>query len=193
MILAVDLAAKFSGACRMTGAGEVLNEWSSWGMTETNWVNSLAANLAHAEIMLIEDLPFGLKLSKTVRDVYRLQGRIIENVHNRMLYAWGNNFRKIVFVQPQVWQLHFKPDGMKAGDKVAARRIALEKYGYSPPELLHKDLHGKDRQSARKAMEDHVDAFMIARYMLEQVQLFGSVDKAVDALPRLERFVASED
>lgn len=190
MILAVDLAARFSAACLMGSGGEVVSEWHSWQAAEASWVNSLTANLKHAEIMLIEDIPFGLKLTKTVRDVYRLQGRIIESVYSK---SWENGLRRIVFIPPQVWQLYFKPDGMKSGDKAAAKRIACDKYGYSPPELLHADLHGKDRPSARKTMEDHVDAFMIARYMLEQIQLFGSVGKAVDALPRLERLVASED
>lgn len=182
MILAVDLAAKFSAACLMDPKGSVTSEWHSWGLSEVEWVNSLVANSKFADIVLIEDVPFSLRISKTVRDVYRLQGRIIENMEQNMLHTG-----KLVFIPPNLWQNYFKPDGMKSGDKKAAKRIAEEKYGYVPPELLHKGLHGKDRTHARKSMEDHVDAFLIARFMIEQAQEHGSPDMAVDSNPRLER------
>jgi hypothetical protein len=185
MILAVDLAAKFSAACLMNAHGSVTTEWHSWGTSEASWVNSLVANSKFADVMLIEDLPFSLSISKTVRDVYRLQGRIIESMEEHMFHT-----RKMVFIPPKLWQDYFKPDGMKSGDKKAAKRIAEEKYGYISPELLHKGLHGVDRTHARKSMEDHVDAFLIARYMKEQSDIYGSIDQAVDSIPRLERLNA---
>jgi hypothetical protein len=182
MILAVDLASKFSAACLMNAQGSVTSEWHSWGSSEASWVNSLVANSKFAEIVLIEDLPFSLRISKTVRDVYRLQGRIIENMEQHVFHT-----RKMVFIPPKLWQDHFKPEGMKSGDKKAAKRIAEEKYGYIAPQLLHKELHGVDRTHARKSMEDHTDAFLIARYMLEQAEQYGSINQAVDSIPRLER------
>lgn len=185
MILAVDLASKFSAACLMDLHGSVTTEWHSWGLSEASWVNSLVVQSKFAEIVLIEDLPFALRISKTVRDVYRLQGRIIENMSDDIL-----NISKMVFIPPKLWQDYFKPDGMKSGDKKAAKKIAEEKYGYIAPQLLHKELHGVDRTHARKSMEDHTDAFLIARYMLEQVKEYGSIDQAVDSIPRLERLNA---
>lgn len=182
MILAVDLASKFSAACLMSLDGSVTDEWHSWGLSEGNWVSSLVSQARSADIILIEDLPFSLRISKTVRDVYRLQGRIIENMD---LFTYSTD--KIVFIPPKLWQDYFKPDGMKSGDKKAAKKIAEEKYGYTAPQLLHKGLHGIDRTHARKSMEDHTDAFLIARYMLEQVAEYGSVDQAVDSTTRLER------
>jgi hypothetical protein len=162
--------------------GSVTEEWHSWGLTEVEWVDSLVYQSMSADILLIEDVPFSLRISKIVRDVYRLQGKIIQNSQERLLSTEG-----IVFIPPKLWQDYFKPDGMKSGDKKAAKRIAEEKYGYCPPELLHKDLHGVDRTHARKSMEDHIDAFLIARYMLEQFNQYGSIDLAVDSIPRLER------
>lgn len=185
MILAVDLASKFSAACLMDLNGSVTAEWHSWGLPEGVWVDSLISQAGLAEVVLIEDVPFSLRISKTVRDVYRLQGRIIENMEKRVFHT-----RKIVFIPPKLWQDYLKPDGMKSGDKKAAKRIAEEKYGYIPPELLHKDLHGVDRTHARKSMEDHIDAFLIARYMLEQSQEHGSIQQAIDNIPRLERLNA---
>lgn len=182
MILAVDLASKFSAACLMGLDGSVTDEWHSWGLSEGNWVSSLVVQSKFADIVLIEDLPFSLSISKTVRNVYRLQGRIIENME---LHTYET--KKIVFIPPNLWQDYFKPDGMKSGDKKAAKLIAEQKYGYVAPQLLHKDLHGIDRTHARKSMEDHTDAFLIAQYMLEQVEKYGSVNEAVDGIPRLER------
>jgi hypothetical protein len=185
MILAVDLASKFSAACMMNAQGSVTAEWHSWGSSEASWVNSLVVQSKFADIVLIEDLPFSLRISKTVRDVYRLQGRIIEQMEQHMFHT-----RKIVFIPPKLWQDYFKPDGMKSGDKKAAKKIAEEKYGYVATELLHKELHGVDRIHARKSMEDHIDAFLIAQYMLEQSREHGSIDQAVDSIPRLERLNA---
>ncbi len=181
-ILAVDLASKFSAACVMTPSGHVHDEWHSWGRSSADWIESLTGWTD--TILVVEDIPHGLKLSKIVRDVYRLQGKIIYG-----LEANGGT-ESLVWIPPKLWQDYYKPDGMKSGDKKAAKSIAAEKYGYNPPELLHKDLHGIDRVHARKTMEDHVDAFLIAQYVREQAEAYGSVDAAIEAIPRLERYAS---
>lgn len=185
MIFAVDLAAKFSGAVILNSAGEVVDEFHSWQLTPAKWANLLTRKLRmlpEDTLVFVEDMPFSVGQTKTVRDVYRLQGRIIQLFHE------SGSSHRIVWVPPNLWQGYYKSFGMRSGDKKQAKVIAFEHYGYSPPELLHKDLHGKDRVDARKTMEDHIDAFLIARYVLEQSQYHGSVSKAVDAIPRLERY-----
>jgi hypothetical protein len=187
MILAVDLAAKFSGSCLMDWAASVVGEWHSWQRTEDEWVRLLAYQFSQLDsredsFIVIEDMPFNVGQTKTVRDVYRLQGRILQH-----LKEYGYE-KYVVWIPPALWQYHFKPLGMTSGNKKAAKEIATTHYGYSPPELLHKDLHGVDRVHARKTMEDHIDAFLIARYMFELKEKHGSFTAAVDAVPRLERF-----
>lgn len=169
----------------MDGSGVVVDEFHSWTLTSAQFAHLLNEKLRYLPsdtLMFVEDMPFSVGQTKTVRDVYRLQGRIIQ-----LLHQWGSS-HKIVWVPPNLWQTYYKDKGMKSGDKKAAKRVAEEYYGYSPPELLHKDLHGKDRVDARKTMEDHTDAFLIARYVLEQSQKYGSIDLAVEAIPRLERY-----
>ncbi len=184
--MAVDLAAKFSAMCLMDASGAVVGEWHSWGMSPVEWVLTISSKALIPEVIVVEDLPFGAGQTKTVRDVYRLQGRLIVALER-------NDYEsKLVWIAPKLWQDSYKPNGMKPGDKKAARAIALEKYGYEPPELLHKDLHGADRVHARKTMEDHVDAFLIARYMLEQYRYYGSFENAIDSIPRLERYVSQK-
>jgi hypothetical protein len=182
-ILAVDLAAKFSAMCLIDASGAVVGEEHSWGMSPATWVMMISNKSHIPDVVVVEDLPYGAGQTKTVRDVYRLQGRLIVSLE------YAGNESKLVWIAPKLWQDYYKPYGMKAGDKKVARAIAVEKYGYNPPELLHKDLHGVDRVHARKTMEDHVDAFLIARYMLEQSQEYGSPTKAVDSIARLERYV----
>lgn len=190
MILAVDLAAKFSAACLMDVSGTVVCEIHSWGIDPHWWATSVAVLSDRAEVVLVEDLPFSIGQTKTTRDAYRVQGRVVQELDHR------SQGKKLVWTPPILWQSHF--EGMRTGKKLTskhlkdtAKKIAEEKYGYTPPQLLHKDLHGIDRTHARKTMEDHIDAFLMARYMLEQAQEHGSIDAAVEAIPRLERFYAS--
>jgi hypothetical protein len=185
MLCAVDLAAKFSAACLVDDSGNVTDEWHSWGFSPSEWIETFGLlfgvwSSEVPEVLVIEDVPFGVGQTKTVRDVYRLQGKILQRL--------GNHANKVVWIPPMLWQMHWKPQGMKSGDKKAAKRIASEIYGYEPPELLHQDLHGQDRVHARKTMEDHIDAFMIGRYMTEISVQYGSIDSAIEAIPRLERY-----
>lgn len=187
MILCVDLAARFSAACLTDNSGSLVGQWHSWQSSPFQWACALACEFSTLPVscdplMVIEDLPHGLGISRTVRDVYRLQGMIIQQVKNY------HDENRIVFIPPMLWQSSFKPLGVKPGDKKAIKAAAEEKYGYTPPQLLHKDLHGIDRQHARKTMEDYVDAFMISRYMLEVGQEHGSVAQAIEVIPRLERY-----
>jgi hypothetical protein len=187
-ILALDLAAKFSAGCVVDStSGDVTDQWHSWGLSPFQFANKVSSaffmlSASPDAVLIIEDLPFAIGQTKTVRDVYRLQGMIIELVQE---YTSPS---RVVFIPPMLWQHYFKPDGMKPGDKKAAKLIAEEKYGYTAPQLLHKDLHGTDRAHARKTMEDYVDAFLISQYMVEVSRAHGSVAQAIEAIPRLERY-----
>lgn len=187
-IIALDLAAKFSAGCVVEAAsGEVIDQWHSWGLSPFDFARKVSYQFSLLPtrldpFLVVEDLPFAIGQTKTVRDVYRLQGMIVQLVQEY------SNPDRIVFIPPMLWQYHFKADGMKSGDKKAAKLIAQEKYNYVAPELLHKDLHGVDRTHARKTMEDYVDAFLISRYMVEMGQKYGSVAQAIEEIPRLERY-----
>jgi hypothetical protein len=185
--IALDLAAKFSAGCEIGSDGEVVNQWHSWQSSAFKFAEKVALEFSGLKksddsLLVIEDLPFAIGQTKTVRDVYRLQGIIIY-----LVTQYGMEDR-IVFIPPMLWQHWLKPEGVKKGDKKAIKLVADQKYSYLPPELVHKDLHGKDRVDARKTMEDYVDAFMISRYILSVGEEYGSITAAIENIPRLERY-----
>lgn len=187
MILCLDLAARFSAGCLVDPSGEVVEQFHSWQLSPFQFAHKVAHTFATLPVssdpfLVIEDMPFNVGQTKTVRDVYRLQGMILQQVQQ------FHEEDRVVWLPPALWQFHFKSAGMRKGNKADAKMIAEEKYGYTPPQLLHKDLHGVDRQHARKTMEDYVDAFMISRYMVEVGQEHGSIGQAIEAIDRLERY-----
>lgn len=188
MILCVDLAAKFSAWNIVDAAsGDLVDQGHSWGSSPFQFAHILAHQFSTLPVssnpfMVIEDMPFNVGQTKLVRDVYRLQGMIVQLVQEY------HESSRIVWIPPALWQFYFKSAGMRKGNKSDAKLVASEKYGYEAPQLLHKDLHGVDRQHARKTMEDYVDAFLISRYMVEVGQEHGSVAKAIEEIPRLERY-----
>lgn len=188
MIVSLDLAAKFSALCGMSLEGEVLFQDHSWGKSEQEWVDSVVRPFYDVQppglpiALFIEDIPHAVGFRKLVKHVCQLQGRIVQAMANV-----GAEDR-IVFVPPQLWQMHFK--GVYRGKAEGALKAA-ESLGYSPPQLLTPDVHGKDRMNARKTMTDYVDAFLIARWGIEHLNIYETLDNLIENQKRVNRYDGS--
>ncbi len=176
-VLAVDLAAKFSAVCVMDDAYHVLQEWDSFGLTESAFIGSLLepflVNVVVPEAIVIEDLPHRLPQTSTVKAVARLQGRIYDRFERVSLHEL------MVFCSPATWRntmpiLRRKGLGPQAVIDVAAT------YGYQPPlDDLKVRAKGKGGLTlARKVASDYCSAYLIARWAVDQRRRFDRYDVA---------------
>lgn len=180
-IMAVDLAARYSAAVRINytlppypAEMRVTSSWDSWKPTEMEFVHQTCSffnpryGFKVPEVMLIEDLPHGLKFAALVKRVCRLQGRIVE-----LMEQYGHR-DKILFVPPALWQRSYKrvadekwPDAVVP---VAAR------HGYRAPELVKEGMKAVERNTAKKVMTDYCAAYLIGYWGLDQLEKHGTFD-----------------
>lgn len=168
----------------MDGAGTVMEEDHSWQKDESEWIDSIVSffydpRTPEVSALFIEDIPHAVGFRKLVKHVCQLQGRIVQAMANVGVED------KVLFVPPQLWQMHFA--GVYRGKAQGALKAA-ESLGYTPPQLLTSDLHGKDRADARKTMTDHVDAFLIGRWATDQLNQYGTLDELVENQKRVSRY-----
>lgn len=188
MIISVDLAVKFSALCWMSPDGTVLHEDHSWGKSEIEWIDSIVAPFYDVQpqglpiALFIEDIPHAVGFRKLVKHVCQIQGRIVQAMTN------VGAEDKVVFVPPQLWQMHFP--GVYRGKAEGALKAA-ESLGYTPPQLLTPEIHGKDRMNARKTMTDYVDAFLIARWANYQLDKYETLDNFLENQKRVNRYDGS--
>lgn len=171
-LVAVDLAARYSGAVWLDEAGRAVASWSSFMLTEDQFITEVTSPFRNGwtplspDILLIEDVPHGLKFMRNVKQVVRTQGRIIDR-----MCAVGMADR-IVFYPPDLWQ---RPMGVwKQGMAAVVPRAA--ELGYEPPDLTE-GLRAK--ATARKCMTDFCAAFLMGR----QAQRFHVEQGTVDVHP----------
>lgn len=183
-MVSVDLASKFSAFCCMDKDGQVLTEENTGKGILAWWIREMLAPFSvfsesQPKILLIEDLPHGVPYREVVKEVCRIQGRILQEA--------DKDFRpdaEIWFIQPQLWQRHF--EGVYRGGPGGAAAAALA-LGYEPPDLLT-GTHGKDRVTARKLMTDHVDSFLMGRWFCDKYQEHGSTDAILAKEKRVTRY-----
>lgn len=167
-VMTIDLAARFSAANVMNSAGETLHEFDSWGKTTFQFVDEVISNAVtfDVDIIVFEDVPYGLSKQFMIKPVLRLQGIFI--------YALGQHglIDKTVFLNPATWQRTF--EGVY-GKKAAGALAAAQALGYNPPDLLEIHAaeipakgteHTKMRAQLKKASTDYVDAFLMSRWAL---------------------------
>ncbi len=173
-VLAVDLAAKYSAACLMDDTYRVLKEFDSWQMTEDAFVYRLAAFWMQAdppEVMVVEELPHGLGYSGVIKTVCRLQGRIVQAMHDTIEGDWNN----IVFAAPAAWRTHF---GLKRGTGVEAVFDMSARLGYQPPDLRERAKGNGGRTRAQKVASDYCSAFCIGHWAIDMKKTHGTYDVA---------------
>lgn len=179
-IIAVDLAAKFSAAVTLNDDGTVADQWDSWQISQTafidevvyGWSGILAAD--KPDLLIVEDLPPRVPWMTTVKDVCRIQGRLIERMHRH------DALDRLLFVQPDQWRSHFA--GLKRGTGPDAVVPVAASLGYEPPDLT--DRIGKgEKATARKVATDYCAAYLIGRWALDYHAEHGHLDA-----PRTTRF-----
>lgn len=160
-LVAVDLAAKYSAACWMGDQRQVLSQWDSWQRSESTFIDFITSPWAALGVpppiaLLVEDLPHGVGYRTLVKDVCRLQGRIVERM------ASLGRERQVIFVQPYAWRNTF-PELRKKGGGAAALTATAGEHRYEPPDLTHR-LRGEkgEKAVARKVQTDYCAAFLIA-------------------------------
>ena len=174
-IEAVDLAARYSAAVVLGAKAEtteILWQWDSWKPTEMEFVHKICEPFSPTriapDVMLIEDLPHGLKFAALVKRVCRLQGRIVE-----VMAQYGQR-DKILFVPPALWQRHYHRQlGEKWPDAVVP---VAERHSYAPPNLVEEGMKAAERTIAKKVMTDYCAAYLIANWGLEQLERHGTFD-----------------
>ncbi len=168
-IVAVDLAARYSAACWMNYSGFVLDEWDSWNRTELQFIQQTIRPFTQdsepPEVLIIEDLPHRLPFSALVKQVSRLQGRIVEAMDR---YDMAD---KIVFVPPAEWR-KFYPALAKRGSGPQAVVPVAEETGYAPPDVSSRGA----KTIADKVATDYCAAFLIGNWAIESFKDKGSFD-----------------
>lgn len=175
LIQAVDLASRYSASCTIDGTGVVLDQFDSWRCTQQEFIGKVVEPFNHEDffseiplVLGIEDLPHGVKFMTLVKNVCRLQGRIIERME------WWERPELLLFIPPILWQ-RATPGVWRQGPD-AVIPVAKDLYGYEPPDLGLAELHGKDRVTARKVRTDYASAYLIARWLLDQYNKTGVFD-----------------
>lgn len=146
-------------------------EANSGARSAFDWVGVLseAARQWNVELLLIEDVPYGISSQAMVKPVLRVQGMLIHE-----LLRHEGLIDRTLFVNPSTWQRHFP--GVARGPKEEremAARVAAEKFGYTPPDLIGKYLSTipegkkalkKHLNPLAKSMTDHIDAYLMGKW-----------------------------
>lgn len=169
MILAVDLAARFSAGTVMGEHREVHFQFDSMGRSPLELCALIVstARMFNVHTLVIEDVPYGIKSQFMVKPVIRLQGMLIGELIRADLIA------RTLFVAPATWQ---RAQGVWRGKPQTAPQRA-EELGYTPPDLLkiyaaleppQGPERTKFRSTLRKARTDYIDSFLMADWALTQ-------------------------
>lgn len=184
MLVTVDLASKFSAVMVRDLGGEVREQWDSNGLSAFQFATKLGNTVKRwrPDLIVIEDVPYGISSQAMIKPVLRLQGILIA-----VLHEW---LHVTVFLNPSTWQGKFPgvgraPKGMKgkAADdyRIEQARAHAEAAGYTAPDLIGQyvttlpegtKVLKKHTDPLAKIMTDYVDAFL----MSEWVRSFDSYD-----------------
>lgn len=170
MRITVDLAAKFSAYNVMDSKYKVHREGDSRGKSAFEFVDEIIEAVVKYEpdLILVEDVPYGISSQAMVKPVLRLQGILI--------HALGqvDALDLTLFVNPSTWQKEYK--GVARGpalERIEAARFHADFMGYQPPNLVAayiaslpegKRVLKKDTNPLEKTMTDYIDAFLMARW-----------------------------
>jgi hypothetical protein len=172
-VLAVDLAAKYSAACLMDDAYRVRREFDSWQQSQDSFVYHLIAWWNHPQppdVMVVEDLPHGLKYSTLVKTVCRLQGRIVQAMHATTDGGTGD----VLFAAPSAWRSHYPQATRGTGPGIV---VPIAKhFGYTAPPLMHRAKGNGGRSRADKVATDYCSAYLIARWAIDMKHTYGTYD-----------------
>lgn len=171
LILAVDLAAKYSAACLMDGQDQVVDQFDSWQLSQNLFLHQVTACAQQRKpaAVVVEDLPHGLAYTTVVKTVCRIQGRMIDK------FARHDSEDDLLFLAPATWRHHYA--GLKRGTGPTAVVPVAAQHGYTPPDLSLRALREKGGKAiARKVATDYCSAYLIARWAHDIHAELGTLD-----------------
>lgn len=172
IILTVDFAAKFSAGLVRGHGGEVHSQFDSLDKSSFDFLELIVehVNEYSPDIILIEDVPYGISSQAMTKPVLRLQGSLI--------LALRHHLDKVYFLNPSTWQKEFLGVARgKPAERVEAARMHAERLGYSPPDLVEaykatvpegKKILKKNTDPLAKVMTDYIDAFLMSEWAMER-------------------------
>lgn len=123
------------------------------------------------DAMVVEDLPHGLKYSTLIKTVCRLQGRIVQAMHEMP----NGQTEDVLFVAPAEWRRHFT--GLERGTGPEAVVPVAAEFGYVPPDLTDRIEGVKGGKAiARKVQTDYCSAYLIARWAIDAKKKYDTYD-----------------
>lgn len=170
-VLTVDLASKMSAAMvRDFETREIRCQFDSYGKSSFAFVKELrkAADEWDVQLVIVEDVPYGISQQSMVKPVLRLHGVVMV-----LLHPWLD---RMLFLNPSTWQKEFP--GVARGDakdRVAAAASHAEQRGYLPPDLIAAYVASlpegtkvlkKHTNPLAKVMTDYIDAFLMSEWVL---------------------------
>jgi hypothetical protein len=174
MLITVDLASKFSAVNVRNQWGEVVCEFDSGGLTAFEFADRIlnAVLKYKPELVLVEDVPYGISSQAMTKPVLRLQGIIIHTLRNYLDITF--------FLNPSTWQKKYPgvgtaprtiPKKDRDAYRIEAARAHAEGLGYTPPDLVAQYVASlpegtrvlkKNTNPLAKSMTDYVDAFLMS-------------------------------
>lgn len=127
----------------------------------------------YPEVLVVEDLPHGLKYSTLIKTVCRLQGRFIQAMHEMP----EGRTEDVLFLAPAEWRRTYP--GLERGTGPDAVVPVAAELGYEPPtEELAERANGVKggKAIARKVATDYCSAYLIARWAIDTKTKHGTYD-----------------
>lgn len=177
MLLSVDLAPRNSAAVALDSGSKVIFQYDSLNATLLEFLNELGQSALNPfiEIVLLEDMPHGSSFRFDVKESCRMQGMVLKQLIDLDMS------NKVLFVQPNKWKSYHK---VPSRNKERQAREIAKALGYEPPDL-HSHLHLQERTKARKIETDYIDAYLMGRWALDQINS-GTDLKDIKSVSRYE-------
>jgi hypothetical protein len=161
----IDLAAVNSGVCVMDITSfTVIAQMVSAKMLPGEFAVQ-CARYWRGKHLAVEDQPPNIRNSKSMKDAYRMQGRIMQLYQQDSL---NDQPRDVAWFKPDTWQRHH---GVFGQGKHAAIEVA-EKLGWEMPT----DRTYEVQSLSMKVMQDLADAYLGARYCADLLKTVGTLD-----------------
>lgn len=182
MIVTVDLAAKFSAAMARERSGEIHHQFDSSNKTHFEFAAEIGrlARRPDVELVVIEDVPYGISSQAMVKPVLKYQGILMAVMHPVL--------DKVLFMAPATWMKDYPgvqraPKGLTKSQADAYRieQAALHaaNYGYTPPDLVQQYIDSlpegtkilkKNTNPLEKSMTDYVSSFLMNHFVSNRTE-----------------------
>jgi hypothetical protein len=158
---ALDLAPKWSAVSISTC--DHIGPFERWGcdVVDTewdpeSWMQAMASQLQlwGPHVVLIEDIPHGLRYGRALKDQLRRQGEVVRMLRTAVPKS------VVAFVTPSVWQQEAGVWRKNTKTYKEVSQAIATSLGWKAPHD-YTEYHGKERTNARKQNGDRAEAFLL--------------------------------